>query len=127
MFELDHKVPPIRGGSNQLVNLRVLCLPCHDGKSTSNLTDAEWRAKGRPRIGAESAGFLTVAAGAIGSPAWTGTVRGTRCVHRLPSHISKMVPSTIHIGPLDWTKSKTFVLRFKLAHGARRTGSPLRT
>ena len=91
------------------MNLRVLCLPCHDGKSTSNLTDAEWRAKGRPRIGAESAGFLTVAAGAIGSPAWTGTVRGTRCVHTLPSHISKMVPSTIHIGPPGKTRTGNVV------------------
>ena len=31
------------------------------------------------------------------------TKRGTRWVHRLPSHISKIVPPTIHVGPLDWT------------------------
>ena len=49
VFELDHKVPISRGGSNQESNLQVLCLPCHDGKSDSNLTDAEWRAKGKPK------------------------------------------------------------------------------
>ena len=27
------------------------------------------------------------------------TKRGTRWVHRLPSHISKMVPPTVHLGP----------------------------
>ena len=35
--------------------------------------------------------------------------------HRAPSHISKMVPPTIHLGPPDLTKSSTFVLRFRLA------------
>ena len=48
-FELDHKVPISRGGSNQASNLQVLCLPCHDGKSDGNFTDAEWRAKGKPQ------------------------------------------------------------------------------
>ena len=48
-FELDHKVPIRRCGSNQESNLQVLCLPCHDGKSDGNLTDAEWRAKGKPK------------------------------------------------------------------------------
>ena len=46
-FELDHKVPIKRGGSNRENNLQVLCLPCHDGKSKGNLTDAEWRSKGK--------------------------------------------------------------------------------
>ena len=32
-----------------------------------------------------------------------------------PSHISKMVLSTIKIGPPDLTKSRTFTLRFRLA------------
>ena len=32
-----------------------------------------------------------------------------------PSHISKMVPSTVHVGPPDWIKSRTFTLRVRLA------------
>ncbi len=32
-----------------------------------------------------------------------------------PSRISKMVLSTVKIGPPNWTKSRTFVLRFTLA------------
>lgn len=48
-FELDHKVPLDRGGGNEESNLQVLCLPCHDGKSKGNLTDAEWRAEGKPQ------------------------------------------------------------------------------
>ena len=48
-FELDHKVPISRGGSNGEANLQVLCLPCHDGKSAGNFTDAEWRGKGKPQ------------------------------------------------------------------------------
>ena len=33
----------------------------------------------------------------------------------LPSHISRIVPPTVHSGPPNWTKSRTFVLRFALA------------
>ena len=35
--------------------------------------------------------------------------------HSPPSHISKMVLSTVQLGPPDLTKSRTFTLRFKLA------------
>ena len=38
-------------------------------------------------------------------PLWT---------HRAPSHISKTVLSTVHLGPPNWTKSRTFTLRFVL-------------
>ena len=31
---------------------------------------------------------------------------GTRWVHRLPSHISKTVPPTIHLGPLKKTRTR---------------------
>ena len=56
-MELDHKTPLERGGTNDLQNLQVLCLPCHDGKTNyggktgriQNMMDAEWRASGRPR------------------------------------------------------------------------------
>ena len=56
-FELDHKVPLARGGSNAVANLQVLCLPCHDGKTNANgqtglrpnMTDAEWRRIGKPQ------------------------------------------------------------------------------
>lgn len=49
-FELDHKVPLARCGSNKYANLQVLCLPCHDGKTNNgNLTDKEWRRLGRPQ------------------------------------------------------------------------------
>ncbi|MXW30206.1 MAG: HNH endonuclease [Chloroflexi bacterium] len=49
VFELDHKIPLARGGDNGMANLQVLCLPCHDGKSKGNLTDAEWRYRGCPQ------------------------------------------------------------------------------
>ena len=56
-IELDHKVPLDRGGTNARQNLQVLCLPCHDGKTSiegqtgkiRNMTDAEWRASGSPQ------------------------------------------------------------------------------
>lgn len=56
-IELDHKVPLVRGGTDAEPNLQVLCLPCHDGKTNQdgrwglrrNMTDAEWRAAGRPQ------------------------------------------------------------------------------
>ena len=35
-------------------------------------------------------------------------------IHRAPSHISKTVLSTVHLGPPDWTKSRTFTARFSL-------------
>ena len=52
------------------------------------------------------------------------TVRGGFCqiitrdsivVRRMPSHISNMVPSTVHSGPPDLIKSRTFTLRVRLA------------
>ena len=56
-FEIDHKVPLARGGTNDYRNLQVLCLPCHDGKTNAdgkfgpmtNMTDREWRQAGRPQ------------------------------------------------------------------------------
>ena len=36
-------------------------------------------------------------------------------IHRAPSHISKTVLSTVHLGPPNWTRSRTFTLRFTLA------------
>ena len=56
-FELDHKVPLCRGGTNEWQNLQVLCIPCHDGKTNfkgksgpiRNMTDYEWRAAGKPQ------------------------------------------------------------------------------
>ena len=50
-FELDHKVPLGRGGTNACSNLWVLCLPCHDGKTAGvkNMTAEEWIAAGRPQ------------------------------------------------------------------------------
>ena len=39
-------------------------------------------------------------------PLWT---------HRAPSHISKTVLSTVHLGPPNWIRSRTFTLRFTLA------------
>ena len=50
-FELDHKVPLARGGTNDFSNLRVLCLPCHDGKTAGsrNMTADEWISAGRPK------------------------------------------------------------------------------
>ena len=50
-FELDHKLPKKRGGTNDLSNLWVLCLPCHDGKTagSKNMTAEEWIAAGRPK------------------------------------------------------------------------------
>ena len=56
----------------------------------------------------------------VSSPPPTSTrAFGVYCVlrmlaHRLPSHISKTVPPTIHLGPPDLTKSRTFTLRFVL-------------
>ena len=50
-FELDHKVPLARGGTNDFSNLWVLCLPCHDGKTagSKNMTAEEWIAADRPQ------------------------------------------------------------------------------
>ena len=35
-------------------------------------------------------------------------------VPNAPNHISKMVLSTVQLGPPNWTESRIFVLRFKL-------------
>ena len=40
--------------------------------------------------------------------------RGPRWAQKAPNHISKMVLSTVKIGPPNWTKSRTFTLRFAL-------------
>ena len=56
-FELDHKIPLERCGTDELANLQVLCLPCHDGKTNENgrdgnprnMTDHEWRSAGCPQ------------------------------------------------------------------------------
>ena len=56
-FELDHKVPLARGGTGDVSNLWVLCLPCHDGKTNSageigfprNMNVDEWRSAGSPQ------------------------------------------------------------------------------
>ena len=42
-------------------------------------------------------------------------VAGLGGASQSPSHISKMVLFTVKIGPPNWTKSRTFQLRFKLA------------
>ena len=39
--------------------------------------------------------------------------RGAK-TQRAPNHISKTVLSTVHFGPPNWTKSRTFTLRFIL-------------
>ena len=41
-------------------------------------------------------------------------IRAPWSVHRAPNHISKVVLPTIHLGPPNWTKSRTFTLRFAL-------------
>ena len=48
---IDYKVPLKRGGTVELKNAQVLCWPCFHGKNRTNLTDAEWRALGRPQFG----------------------------------------------------------------------------
>ena len=47
-----------------------------------------------------------------GPPEEPRTPRKDRCgkVHRAPSHISKIVPPTIHLGPPSYTKSRTFAM-----------------
>ena len=55
--ELDHRVPLKRKGTNDMSNLQVLCLPCHDGKTNENgesgpirnMNDSEWREAGKPQ------------------------------------------------------------------------------
>ena len=44
-----------------------------------------------------------------------GTAYSPKQVHRVPSHSSKTVLSTVKIGPPNWTKSRTFTLRFRLS------------
>ena len=46
---VDFKVPIHRGGKVELRNAQVLCMPCFKGKNRDSLTDAEWRARGRPQ------------------------------------------------------------------------------
>lgn len=48
---IDFKVPLKRGGTVELKNAQVLCWPCFHGKNRTNLTNAEWRALGRPQGG----------------------------------------------------------------------------
>ena len=38
-MECDHKVPLCRGGSNDLSNLRMLCVPCHTEVTDQLLRD----------------------------------------------------------------------------------------
>ena len=53
----------------------------------------------------------------LAQPEEARTPRKDRCAkdHRAPSHISKMVPPTIPLGPPSYTRSRTFGLRFSLA------------
>ena len=56
-FEIDHRIPLARGGTNEHQKLQILCLPCHDGKTNTdgksgpivNMMDREWRQVGRPQ------------------------------------------------------------------------------
>jgi hypothetical protein len=41
-FTVDHKTPLSRGGTNEPVNLQLLCLPCNSSKGTR--TNEEWLA-----------------------------------------------------------------------------------
>lgn len=58
LWELDHVVPLIDGGSHELSNLQTLCVPCHREKSASESRErARRRAPPRardPRPGARS-------------------------------------------------------------------------
>ena len=53
----------------------------------------------------------------VSPPEEARTPRKDRCAkdHRAPSHISKMVPPTIPLGPPNWTKSRTFTISFSLS------------
>jgi 5-methylcytosine-specific restriction endonuclease McrA len=46
-FELDHKRPYFRGGSDELDNLQLLCVPCHRRKSGDERKN--WRGARRER------------------------------------------------------------------------------
>jgi 5-methylcytosine-specific restriction endonuclease McrA len=54
LWELDHKVPLIDGGTHALSNLQTLCVPCHHSKSA--LEHSERAAKLRERGRGASAG-----------------------------------------------------------------------
>ena len=54
LWELDHKVPLIDGGTHALSNLQTLCVPCHRNKSA--VEHSERAAKLRERGRGASAG-----------------------------------------------------------------------
>jgi 5-methylcytosine-specific restriction endonuclease McrA len=54
LWELDHKVPLIDGGTHSLSNLQTLCVPCHHDKSARE--HSERAAQNRKRGSSASAG-----------------------------------------------------------------------
>jgi 5-methylcytosine-specific restriction protein A len=51
LWELDHKIPLIDGGTHDLSNLQTLCVPCHRKKSA--LEHSERAARVRKRVASE--------------------------------------------------------------------------
>ncbi len=39
LWQADHIVPRVRGGGNELTNLRTLCVPCHKGETARLAAD----------------------------------------------------------------------------------------
>jgi len=54
LWELDHKIPLIDGGTHDLSNLQTLCVPCHRYKSA--LEHSERAARTRQQAGGALAG-----------------------------------------------------------------------
>jgi 5-methylcytosine-specific restriction endonuclease McrA len=52
LWELDHIVPLIEGGSHDLVNLQTLCFPCHRSKSAEESRERAARRRSTTGISA---------------------------------------------------------------------------
>jgi 5-methylcytosine-specific restriction endonuclease McrA len=49
LWELDHKIPLIDGGTHDLSNLQTLCVPCHREKSAREHSERAVRIRERER------------------------------------------------------------------------------
>jgi 5-methylcytosine-specific restriction endonuclease McrA len=54
LWELDHKLPLIDGGTHDLSNLQTLCVPCHRKKSAYEHSERAARTRDRSPSGGDA-------------------------------------------------------------------------
>jgi len=73
LWELDHKIPLVDGGTHELSNLQTLCVPCHRKKSAREQRDRALRARSSACDAvAEGAGTQTSSARRSSLPSTSG-------------------------------------------------------